>query len=174
MSNWQSKILALYYSKYKAWNLKFMPTLPIVPLHSHRLKIHWVKFEMIKRSWRLLREGGDTFVPPFVDFGRNTASLYLKLGKSSIIVKYAVTVIHFKEYILRLFLTTHCCLEKTFGLTFLPRRYIQCILMDVIYGMIWDHFWIFWFTSLWNDSMEVRDLCCVGYLLRFEKDKFQF
>ena len=40
----------------------------------------------------------------------------------------------------------HCCLEKTFGLTFLPRKDIQCILMDVIYGMIWDHFWIFWFT----------------------------
>ena len=40
----------------------------------------------------------------------------------------------------------HPCLEKTFGLTFLPRKDIQCILMDGIYGMIWDHFWIFWFT----------------------------
>ena len=40
----------------------------------------------------------------------------------------------------------HPCLEKTFGLTFLPRKDIQCILVGVIYGMIWDHFWIFWFT----------------------------
>ena len=30
----------------------------------------------------------------------------------------------------------HPCLQKTFGLMFLPRKDIQCISMPVIYGMI--------------------------------------
>ena len=34
----------------------------------------------------------------------------------------------------------HPCLDKTFGLTFLPKKYIQCISTCVIHGMIRNHF----------------------------------
>ena len=66
------------------------------------------------------------------------------------------------------------CLEKTFGLTLLPRKDIQCILIGVIYGMIWDHFWIFWFSPFqvnWSQrrprgwKVEMRDSFSLKYQL---------
>ena len=67
-----------------------------------------------------------------------------------------------QTYLLRMsfqclsFIQAHCCLKKTFGLTFLPRKDIQCILMGVIHGIIWDHIWNIWFTPFQVNWDQMR------------------
>ena len=76
-------------------------------------------------------------VLPMSNYGEENVNDYLK-----VVLSKEMTQI-FPEWIksgkiadFRSRILENPCLEKTFGLKFLPRKDLQCIWMSVIYGMI--------------------------------------
>ena len=69
-------------------------------------------------------------------------------------------------------IAAHPYLEKTFGLKLLSIKDTQLLLMVVIHGKIWDHFWNFRF-SLSQENWGQRKLMCekVGF---WEKENFSY